>query len=65
MSTRDNPEFDVYRMDADGKNVERLTTGGNSQYPQYSPDGGQIAMHIGRDMHVLSLKIAPAPAADV
>jgi Tol biopolymer transport system component len=56
MSTRDNPEFDVYRMDADGKNVERLTTGGAGMYPQFAPDGGHIAMHVGRDVHVLSLK---------
>ena len=56
MSTRDNPEFDVYRMDADGKNVERITTGGTGMYPQYAPDGAQIAMHVARDVHVLSLK---------
>jgi TolB protein len=56
MSTRDNPEFDVYRMDSDGKNVQRMTTGGTGLYPQYSPDGGQIAMHVARDIHVLSLK---------
>ena len=56
MSTRDNPEFDVYRMDADGKNVQRLTTGGTGMYPQFAPDGGHIAMHVARDVHVLSLK---------
>ena len=56
MSTRDNPEFDVYRMDADGKNVQRMTTGGMAKYPQFAPDGAQIAMQIGRDIHVLSLK---------
>jgi TolB protein len=56
MSTRDNPDFDVYRMDSDGKNVQRMTTGGTGLYPQYSPDGSQIAMHVARDIHVLSLK---------
>jgi len=56
MSTRDNPEFDVYRMDSDGKNVQRMTTGGTGLYPQYSPDAGQIAMHVARDIRVLSLK---------
>lgn len=56
MSTRDNPEFDIYQMDADGGNVERLTNGSSNWFPQYSPDGSQIAMHIMRDVHVLSLK---------
>jgi Tol biopolymer transport system component len=56
MSDRDNPEFDVYRMDADGKNVQRMATGGTGMYPQFAPDGAQIAMHIARDVHVLSLK---------
>jgi Tol biopolymer transport system component len=58
MSNRDNPEFDVYRMDADGKNVQRITTGGTGMYPQYAPDGGQIAMHVARDVYVLGLKSA-------
>jgi Tol biopolymer transport system component len=56
MSTRDNPEFDIYRMDRDGKNVERLTNGGSNWFPQYSPDGSQIAFHAMRDVYVLSLK---------
>jgi Tol biopolymer transport system component len=55
MSDRDNKDFDVYRMEADGKNVERLTTGGGS-FPQCSPDGAQIAYQSGRDVYVLSLK---------
>ncbi len=56
MSTRDNPEFDIYRMDRDGSNVERLTSGGSNWFPQYSPDGSQIAFHAMRDVHVLGLK---------
>ena len=57
MSDRDSrPEFDVYRMKADGTGVERLTTGGTNWFPQYSPDGGRIAMHVGRDVHVLDLE---------
>jgi TolB protein len=56
MSTRDNPEFDVYRMDAaDDARLERLTHGRSNWFPQYSPDGGRIAMHIMRDVHVLDL----------
>ena len=56
MSNRDTPDFDVYRMDADGKNVQRLLTGGTAKYPQFAPDGAHIAMQIARDIHVLSLK---------
>ena len=60
MSTRDNPEFDIYRMEAgrteaDGSNVERLTNGGSNWFPQYSPDGTNIALHVMRDVHVLNL----------
>jgi TolB protein len=55
MSTRDNPEFDIYRMDADGGNVQRLTHGGSNWFPQYSPDGTRIALHVMRDIHVLTL----------
>lgn len=56
MSTRDNPEFDIYRMNEDGTNVQRLTNGGSNWFPQYSPDGSQIAFHVMRDVHVLPLK---------
>lgn len=56
MSNRDNPEFDIFRMDADGRNVERLTKGGANGYPEYSPDGGQLALHVGRDVYVMSLQ---------
>ena len=54
MSDRDaRPEFDVFRMRADGANVERLTSGATHWFPQYSPDGTKIAMHVWRDVHVL------------
>lgn len=54
MSDRDaRPEFDVYRMRADGTNVERLTEGATHWFPQYSPDGTKIAMHVWRDVHVM------------
>jgi TolB protein len=57
MSDRDSrPEFDIYRMRADGSNVERLTKGATHWFPQYSPDGMRLAMHVWRDVHVLTLK---------
>ena len=56
MSARDNPSFDIYRMDANGGHVERLTKTGSSLYPQVSPNGSQIALHVARDIHVLDLK---------
>jgi TolB protein len=55
MSNRDNPDFDIFRMNADGANVEWLTSGGANGYPQYSPDGGQLALHILRDVYVMNL----------
>lgn len=55
MSDRDNPEFDIYTMTADGGDVQRLTTGHTNWFPQYSPDGTRLAMHTGRDVHVLDL----------
>ncbi len=58
VSDRDNPEFDIYRMDTEGKNVERLTNGGPHALPQYSPDGSQIAFQAVRDIYVLQMKSA-------
>lgn len=42
VSERDG-QRDVYRMDADGANVTRLTTYGSASHPVYSPDGAHIA----------------------
>ena len=56
MSTRDNPEFDIYSLDIDSGNIERLTNGSSNWFPQFSPDGSQIALHIMRDVHVYSMK---------
>lgn len=47
--------FDIFRMNADGTGLERLTTGGSHWFPQYSPDGAQLALHIERDAYVMSL----------
>ena len=55
MSNRANPDFDVFRMDLDGANSERVTTTGSNRYPQVSPDGGQIALQMNRDVYVMSL----------
>jgi Tol biopolymer transport system component len=55
MSNRANTGFDIYRMNADGAGLERLTTGGANGYPQYSPDGMQLALHIDHDVYVMSL----------
>jgi Tol biopolymer transport system component len=55
MSNRDNKDFDVYRMNADGTHVERLTTGGSTAFPQYSPDGGQLLLQVDRDAYIMSL----------
>jgi TolB protein len=57
MSDRDaQPEFDAYRMkSSDGTGVERLTSGATHWFPQYSPDGTKIAMHVWRDVNVFDL----------
>ena len=55
MSNRDGKDFDIYRMNADGSGVERLTNGGSNSAPNYSPDGGQLALQIGRDSFVMTL----------
>ena len=47
--------FDIYRMNKDGSNVERLTTTGSNWFPEYSPDGNQLALHIERDTYIMSL----------
>jgi len=53
-SDRDSREFDLYQMTADGTEVRRLTNGGTNWFPQFSPDGTRIALHVGRDVHVLN-----------
>jgi TolB protein len=47
--------FDIYRMNKDGSNVERLTTSGSNWFPEYSPDGSQLALHVERDIYIMSL----------
>lgn len=56
MSDRDNPEFDIYTMNVDGTNMQRVTTSHTNWFPQFAPDGRRVAMHTGRDVHVLDLQ---------
>jgi Tol biopolymer transport system component len=56
MSDRGGPEFDIYEMNADGSDVERLTAGQTNWFPQFSPDGTRLALHVGRDVNVFDLK---------
>jgi Tol biopolymer transport system component len=55
MSDRAGQGFDVHWMRPDGSGVERLTTTGSSWFPQFSPDGRFLAMHVHRDVHLLDL----------
>lgn len=56
VSNRSNPEFDVFRMNADGTGVEQLTRGGANAVPQVSPDGQNVAYQNGRDIYILNLR---------
>jgi TolB protein len=62
MSDRAGPEFDIYEMNADGSGVERLKAGQTNWFPQFSPDGTHLALHIGRDVNILNLKTRTATA---
>ena len=55
MSSRDNREFDLYEMDADGSRLRRLTNGSSNWFPQYSADATRLSFHVMRDVHVLVL----------
>ena len=68
MSDRSSPFFDVYELDVfvEGAVPRRLPTGpsncvedptaSSNWFPQYSPDGTQLAMHVCRDVHVMTLE---------
>ena len=56
VSNRSNPEFDVFRMNADGSGVDQLTRGGANGVPQVSPDGQNVAYQNGRDIYILNLR---------
>lgn len=55
MSDRDGKEFNLYLMNADGSGLERLTEGETDWFPQFSPDGTQLAFHRWNDVHVMDL----------
>lgn len=55
MSDRDGKEFNLYWMSAGGGVAERLTEGQTDWFPQFSPDGSQIAFHRWNDVHVMHL----------
>jgi TolB protein len=60
-STRDSTYFEIYRIDADGSNLLRLTT--NSDYEQLgevSPDGGRLAYAARDALRSVSLGIVVA-----
>jgi Tol biopolymer transport system component len=48
--------FEVWVMDADGANPTPMTNLGSCWFPRWSPDGSKLAFHVGRDVHVLTLK---------
>jgi Tol biopolymer transport system component len=49
-SDRDDPEFEIYVMKADGTGTTQLTsTLGSNDFPAWSPDGRQIAFDTDRD----------------
>jgi Tol biopolymer transport system component len=55
-SDRDNrASADVYIMRADGSGLERITSDLANWAPQFSPDGRELAVQIGRDVWVITL----------
>jgi len=54
-SDRDGAGFGIYRTNADGSAIERLTDGASDAFPQYSPDGTKLAFHVGRDIAIFDL----------
>ncbi len=51
--------FDVWVMDANGMNETRVTETGTAWFPVYSPDGGRLAFHVGRDVHTMDASGGP------
>jgi TolB protein len=47
--------FQIWLMNADGSEPRQLTDFGTNWFPQWSPDGGLLAFHVGRDVHVLDI----------
>ena len=54
MSDRDDGGFDLYRATADPTaTATRLTRTRSAWFPVFSPDGGTLAFHVGRDVHTM------------
>ena len=64
MSDRGGKGFEVFVMNADGSGVEQFTTTGSSWFPQFSPDGTRIALHVHRDVHILDLATKTLASVD-
>ncbi len=57
MSDRSG-RFDVWIIEKDGSSPRRLTDFGTNWFPRWSPDGSRLALHVGRDVHLLFLEEA-------
>ena len=56
MSDRSRREFDIFRVNADGAAVAPVTGANSNWFPQFAPvDPPRLALHVGRDVHVLDL----------
>ena len=55
MSDRDGGEYQIYVMDSDGSNQQRMSFFSDNFFPQWSPDGTELAFHVEVDIHVYSL----------
>jgi Tol biopolymer transport system component len=47
-------DFNIYTMGLDGTDLVRLTTGGVSRLPKWSPDGRRIAFVMGGRIHIMA-----------
>ncbi|HUF46410.1 MAG TPA: hypothetical protein VMM93_01280 [Vicinamibacterales bacterium] len=55
VSNRAGDGFDLFRINADGTGLTRLTEAGRDGAPQFSPDGSRLAFVKAGDVHMLDL----------